>query len=300
MSCECSEPSSSPVHWWNKKRLITFDFLLFLPGSTQWYHGPVQWIWVVSIQHRLLVFIYHFFFFLQLNRWKNECESTNKHQMLPLQQHGRLWEDRDIGGQRQSGDGEHQTGVLRATASPGERRLWKGTCGSWERALHTLDHIPSIMWCTELFRLSFLRLRTWLFLNIWIIFSSVQVFQVKKVVGAAAGKIFAMKVLKKVLFIFHIRHHETQSCFYHFNFEWCTAALSQYPVDIMIARLLLQINIMVPLSANIGCPWSRRWGKISLLVGRLPSLAAAALAHKTLCLSPLDSAWCSRCFCSIG
>ncbi len=25
--------------------------LCFLPGSTQWYHGPVQRIWVVSFQH---------------------------------------------------------------------------------------------------------------------------------------------------------------------------------------------------------------------------------------------------------
>lgn len=32
-----------------------------------------------------------------------------------------------------------------------------------------------------------------------ITFSSLQVFQVRKVVGAGAGKIFAMKVLKKVL-----------------------------------------------------------------------------------------------------
>lgn len=30
-------------------------------------------------------------------------------------------------------------------------------------------------------------------------FSSLQVFQVRKVVGAGAGKIFAMKVLKKVM-----------------------------------------------------------------------------------------------------
>lgn len=39
-------------------------------------------------------------------------------------------------------------------------------------------------------------------LNLFILFPSVQVFQVRKVVGAAAGKIFAMKVLKKVLFFF--------------------------------------------------------------------------------------------------
>lgn len=39
----------------------------------------------------------------------------------------------------------------------------------------------------------------------------------------------------------------------------------------IIACLWLQINILVLLSANIGCPWSQWWGKISLLVGRLPS-----------------------------
>lgn len=39
-------------------------------------------------------------------------------------------------------------------------------------------------------------------LNMFIILPPVQVFQVRKVVGAASGKIFAMKVLKKVLHVF--------------------------------------------------------------------------------------------------
>lgn len=43
--------------------------------------------------------------------------------------------------------------------------------------------------------------------NISFTFLSVQVFQVRKVVGAASGKIFAMKVLKKVLNLLY-----TQSC----------------------------------------------------------------------------------------
>lgn len=38
---------------------------------------------------------------------------------------------------------------------------------------------------------------------------SLQVFQVRKVVGAAAGKIFAMKVLKKVLFHFSLSGRES-------------------------------------------------------------------------------------------
>lgn len=46
---------------------------------------------------------------------------------LYVQQHGWLWEDRDIRRQRQSGYGKHQARVLWAAAGPGERWLWKGT-----------------------------------------------------------------------------------------------------------------------------------------------------------------------------
>lgn len=67
-------------------------------------------------------------------------------------------------------------------------------------------------------------------LNISIIYSSVQVFQVKKVVGAAAGKIFAMKVLKKVLFY-----------------------LSPSPSWNTILLLSLQFRVMYSCSQSVSC-----------------------------------------------
>lgn len=43
-----------------------------------------------------------------------------------MQQHGWLWKDWDIGGQRQPRDGGHPAGVLWAAAGPWKRRIWKG------------------------------------------------------------------------------------------------------------------------------------------------------------------------------
>ena len=169
--------------------------------------------------------------------------------MLPPQQHGWLWEDRDIGGQRQSGDGEHQAGVLRAAASPGERRLWKGTCGSGEWALNTLDHIPSIMWSAELFRLLIPSTVKDYFEIFWLFSLPCRFSRSRKSSAQQRAKYLPWKFWKRYIF-FYISPFvktETQSCFYHFSLEWCTAALSLYPVDIMIARLFLQTNIMVPL-----------------------------------------------------
>jgi len=56
--------------------------------------------------------------------------------------------------------------------------------------------------------------------------------------------------------------------------------------------MLLQINVTVLLSTNIGFRRDQRWGKISLLVGRLPSALLHCTELQTLCLSPLASAWC--------
>lgn len=79
--------------------------------------------------------------------------------------------------------------MLRAAAGPGERRLWKGIFG----AQNTCE--------VAIFMLNFFI--CWLDLvSNMLVLSSLQVFQVRKVVGAAAGKIFAMKVLKKVLICF--------------------------------------------------------------------------------------------------
>lgn len=123
---------------------------------------------------------------------KNKTSESTMHSMSSLQQHGRLREDRDFRGQRQPGDGEHQAGVLWAAAGPGERWLWKGMCGAQEAARKYTWHVHTPT-----------KTRIGLFYLCELLFSSLQVFQVRKVVGAAAGKIFAMKVLKKVLiFIF--------------------------------------------------------------------------------------------------
>lgn len=68
---------------------------------------------------------------------------------------------------------------------------------------HTLDYFAYLMWRTELFWLITASTVYLVILNMQIPFVSVQVFQVRKVVGAASGKIFAMKVLKKVVHFFH-------------------------------------------------------------------------------------------------
>lgn len=226
--------------------------------------------------------------------------------MSSLQQHRRLWEDWDIGDQRQPGDREHQTRVLWAAAGPGERRLWKGTSITQEadftRNMHTLLQIHTVdcftMWSTNFFFNS-----SHMFKHIH--FSSCAGFSSPKSCWSCSGQNICHESFKKGTFlVFPHRCHNT-ALFKSLQLEWCTAVLSLYPLNI-IACLLLQINIMVLLSANIGRPWSRWWGKISLLVGRLPPAlccAAAALALKSLCLRfrcPLDSAWYSHCFCLIG
>lgn len=109
-----------------ESKKATHVLILCFPGTNQWHHGPVQRIWVVSIEcvHLCLCSCMTF---LGLNK----CEHVSN---VSLQQHGRLWEDWDIGGQRQSGDREHQTGVLWAAAGSGERWLWKGNGGAQEAA----------------------------------------------------------------------------------------------------------------------------------------------------------------------
>lgn len=244
------------------KSLITFFFKLFLAGSNHWYHGPVQRIWVVSFhsfsQSLCWCVCVYVSVLLQSNGWKQKYTECVSAATWTTVRRLRSRRTTSIRGRRTS-----DLSALSCCGSWGkvvtERYLlYPRGITPWESTHNVYTHsYKCTLWTIFPLECGLLDNSAITILQAFPLTCRssplvVQVFQVRKVVGAASGKIFAMKVLKKV----------------HFS-----AYFSLYPVNIIACLFLFfsRINTTLLLSANIGCPWSWRWGKISLPSGRVPS-----------------------------